>query len=111
MASRIRFHLDEHIAYAVAVGLRQRGIDVTTTVEAGLRTRDDDAQIAFVCQEQRFFVTNDAGFLARHARGESHFGIAYYPVNSRSIGGVVTFLTLIYEILTAEETVNQVIYL
>ena len=32
----IRFHLDENVSNAIADGLRQRGIDVTTTSEAGL---------------------------------------------------------------------------
>lgn len=111
MADRIRFHLDEHIAHAIAKGLRQRGVDVTTTSEAGLRTLDDEVQMAYLRQEGRLFVTNDAGFLVRHAKGESHFGIAYYSPNSRSIGEVVTFLALAYEILTPEEMVNQVIYI
>jgi hypothetical protein len=44
VADKIRFHLDEHIPNAIAKGLRQRGIDVTTTVEAGLRTLSDDSQ-------------------------------------------------------------------
>ncbi|NJN97653.1 MAG: DUF5615 family PIN-like protein [Anaerolineales bacterium] len=111
MANRIRFHLDEHIAYAVAKGLRQRGIDVTTTPEAGLRTLADDVQMAYLRQERRLFVTSDAGFLVRHSQGESHFGIAYYPPDSRSIGEIVTFLVLAYEVLTPEEMVNKVIYL
>ncbi|MFN8457007.1 MAG: DUF5615 family PIN-like protein [Anaerolineae bacterium] len=111
MDNKIRFHLDEHIAHAIAVGLRQRGIDATTTVEAGLRTGDDNLQMAYLRREQRLFVTSDAGFLARHAQGEDHFGIVYYPVNTRSIGQVVTFLTLVYEILTPEEVVKQVLYL
>jgi hypothetical protein len=40
---RIRYHLDEHIARAVAVGLRSRGIDLTTTVDAGLTAADDES--------------------------------------------------------------------
>ncbi|MCB0193765.1 MAG: DUF5615 family PIN-like protein [Anaerolineae bacterium] len=111
MARKIRFHLDEHISHAIAKALRQRGIDVTTTVEAGLRTRDDDAQIAYIRREQRVLVTSDAGFLARTANGETHFGVVYYAVNSRSIGEVVTFLNLLYEILSPEDMVNRVEYL
>jgi hypothetical protein len=38
MTDRLRFHLDEHIDPDVARALRRYGIDVTTTVEAGLRT-------------------------------------------------------------------------
>jgi hypothetical protein len=36
MPRTIRFHLDENCSHAIAAGLRRRGIDVTTTPEAGL---------------------------------------------------------------------------
>jgi hypothetical protein len=32
----MKFHTDEHVSEAVALGLRRRGLDVTTTVQAGL---------------------------------------------------------------------------
>jgi hypothetical protein len=35
MKNRIKFYLDEHIPKAIANGLRRRGIDVITVVEAG----------------------------------------------------------------------------
>ena len=111
MADRIRFHLDEHIPTAIAKGLRQRGIDVTTTVEAGLRTLSDDAQMAYLRQEQRVLVTSDAGFLARNTGGEEHFGLVYFPPASRSIGDIVTFLVLLHEILSPGEMINRVEYL
>jgi hypothetical protein len=39
MSERIRFHLDENVAPAIALGLRRYGIDVTTTNEVELRVR------------------------------------------------------------------------
>jgi hypothetical protein len=111
VASKLRFHLDEHISHAVAKALRQRGVDVTTTVEAGLRTLSDKAQMAYIQQEHRVFVTSDAGFLARSAEGQPHYGIVYYPPHTRSIGQVVTYLMLMYEIFTPEEMMDQVEYL
>jgi hypothetical protein len=36
------FHLHEHVADAVAQGLRLRGIDVTTTADASLRVDPDE---------------------------------------------------------------------
>jgi uncharacterized protein DUF5615 len=47
MPDRIRFHLDEHVDPAIATALRRAGIDVTTTIEAGLRTKSDEAQLQF----------------------------------------------------------------
>ncbi|MFH1920766.1 MAG: hypothetical protein ABIP48_12860 [Planctomycetota bacterium] len=42
----IRYHLDEHVDPAVAEGLRQRGVDVTTTVEAGLNGGRNAAEVS-----------------------------------------------------------------
>ena len=61
MANKIRFHLDEHINHAIAKGLRQRGIDVTTTVEVGLRTLSDEAQMAYIRREDRVLEIGDRG--------------------------------------------------
>ena len=47
MSEQIRFHLDEHIDSNIARGLRRYGIDVTTTVDAGLRTKSDESHLAF----------------------------------------------------------------
>jgi predicted nuclease of predicted toxin-antitoxin system len=111
VADKLRFHLDEHIPHAIAKGLRQREIDVTTTVEAGLRTLSDDSQMAYIRQERRVLVTSDSGFLARHARGEEHFGLVYCPTASRSIGDIITLLVLLHEILSPTDMVDRVEYL
>ena len=47
MPRTIRFHLDENCATAIAEGLRRRGVDVTTTPEAGLLGSGDDEQLAY----------------------------------------------------------------
>jgi predicted nuclease of predicted toxin-antitoxin system len=73
----IRFHLDEHISPAIAAGLRQRGIDVTTTIEAGLAGADDSAHIAFAMADGRVIVTHDEDYLVHHAQGTVHAGVAY----------------------------------
>ena len=44
MSERIRFHLDENVDPDIAIALRRHGVDVTTTVEAGLRMSDDETQ-------------------------------------------------------------------
>ena len=48
MSERIRFHLDENVKSAVARELRRRGIDVTTTIEAGLLAQSDESQLIFM---------------------------------------------------------------
>jgi uncharacterized protein with PIN domain len=70
----------------VARALRRYGIDVTTTVEAGLRTHSDLAQLEFARHEQRVLVTHDADFLRLAGQVSQHAGIAYGTRAARSLG-------------------------
>lgn len=111
MSRKIRFHLDEHIDREIARALRLYGIDVTTTVEAGLRTKTDEQQWLFVQQEQRVLVTQDRDFLVMAGMSNNHPGVAYFKQGSRSIGQVIETLILLYEIYTSEDMVGMVEYL
>jgi predicted nuclease of predicted toxin-antitoxin system len=51
---------------AVALGLRLRGIDVSTTVEERLTGATDEQQLAFATGQGRVLVTHDADFLRLH---------------------------------------------
>jgi uncharacterized protein with PIN domain len=55
----IRFHLDEHIAKAVAVGVRLHGVDVTTSSEMKLIGSVDSVQLTFATTHDRVLVTHD----------------------------------------------------
>ena len=48
----LRFHLDEHIPHAVAMGLKARGFDVTTTVGANLQSDDEIPTLEVARQQQ-----------------------------------------------------------
>ncbi len=73
----VRFHLDEHIPFAVAAGLRRRGVDVGCAAETGLIAVGDEEQLSFAAQDGRVLVTQDADFLRLHRAGVAHAGIAY----------------------------------
>lgn len=75
----IRYHLDEHIDPAVSAGLKGRGIDVTTTNEAGLLGADDDDHLRFALAEMRAIMTHDEDFLVLHSQGRPHYGIVILP--------------------------------
>jgi Domain of unknown function (DUF5615) len=53
----IRYHLDESVDVAIADGLRRRGIDVTTSVEAGLLSAPDVEQLAWAASVNRGLVS------------------------------------------------------
>jgi predicted nuclease of predicted toxin-antitoxin system len=95
----------------IARELRYRGIDVTTTVEVGLRTQSDEAQLKFICKEQRILFTQDDDFLRIASGNNNHPGIAYCKQGTRSIGQIVESLVLIYEVYSPEEMVGRVEYL
>lgn len=107
----IRYHLDEHIGRSVAEGLRRRGIDVTTTLEALLIGASDEEQLAFAAQNSRVLVTRDPHFLAMHQNGVEHAGIAFCHSKRRDVGQVVLDLVLLWRISNAEEMRGRVEYL
>jgi predicted nuclease of predicted toxin-antitoxin system len=111
MSRTIRFHLDENCPRALADGPRRRGIDVTTTPEAGLLEATDEEQTAYAHREGRVIFTQDEDFLAIQASGTPHAGIAYCKKDTRSIGDMIRGLALIWEIYEPAEMVGKLEYL
>jgi predicted nuclease of predicted toxin-antitoxin system len=110
MARTIRFHLDEHVAHAVAEGLQRLGIDVTTTADAGLIGASDLQQLAHAIATGRVIFTEDCDFLTL-AGTNQHLGIAYCDQNTRSIGQIVRGLELIWEVYEPQEMRNRIEFL
>ena len=104
----LRFHLDEHIDPAIADGLRRRGIDVTTTLEAGLQGVSDETQLGFSTRERRVLFTHDSDFLILSATGVEHAGIAYNAPGACTIGQALDFLVLMDACLSPNEMRNHV---
>ncbi len=102
MKPSIRFYFDEHIASAIAKGLRRRGIDVLMPAEAGKLEASDKEQFTFARSQGRVIVTQDADFLRLAAASSDHAGVIYGP-QGRRIGEMVHRLTLIARIMTEEE--------
>ncbi len=107
----IRFHLDQHVAYGVALGLRLRGVDVSTTHDAGLQDAEDLAHIAYAIAARRVIFTQDADFLRHHQAGIPHAGIIYSKQGTRSIGEIVRYLKLINDCLDMDDMVGEVEYI
>ena len=79
--SLLRFHLDEDAeAHALIRAWRDRGVDLTTTGEAGLTEADDETVLQWAARKGRVLLTfNAADFCRRHAAwmaaGRHHSGI------------------------------------
>lgn len=111
MPRTIRFHLDEHVAHAVADGMRRLGIEVTTSTDASLLGAADADQVAYGLAQGRVIFTEDDDFLALAAAGVEHAGLAYARQNSRSIGHIIRALELIWEVYEPDEMRNRVEFL
>src|SRR5947209_8657829 len=108
MSKTLRFHLDEHVAGAIGDGLRRRGIDVTTTSDAGLRGAPDTAHLAFGLAQGRVVFTSDEDYLVLHSAGTPHAGFAYCHQQRRFTGDVIRGLVLLWQVLEPEDMVNHV---
>jgi hypothetical protein len=110
MNAEIKYYTDEHIPSAVVAGLRRRGINVLTTVEAGMLGATDEPQLALATGQQRVLFTQDDDFLSLHATGIEHTGIVYAHQGA-SIGYMVRGLHFIFQVLSLEEMINHVEFL
>ena len=106
----IRFHLDENVDHAIAHGLRQRGIDVTTSTDAGLISVDDVDQLEFARRENRVLVTHDTDFLNPSVSTQPHPGIVFSPKDERTIGDIIRHLALLAAVLDEGEMENRIEY-
>lgn len=111
MPQTIRFHLDEHCSKALAEGLRRRGIDVITTLDAALQSARDDDHLAFARAEGRVVFTHDPDFLRLHAAQVPHAGLVYCHPQARTLGQIIRGLVLIWDVYEPEEMHNRVEYL
>jgi predicted nuclease of predicted toxin-antitoxin system len=110
VAESIRYHFDEHIPPVIAAALRKQGIDVTTTLDAKLRTRDDGNHLAYCCAERRVLVSRDADFL-RLSESQDHCGIVACRRRNLTQKQLIDGLILIHAIFTPEEMKGHVEYL
>jgi predicted nuclease of predicted toxin-antitoxin system len=110
VAEAVKYYTDEHVARAVARGLRERGVDVLMAADAGMLSASDREHLEFALREGRVVFTQDDDFLRLHAAGAEHAGIAYMPQGS-SIGEMIRGLMLVFQVLDADEMRNHVEFL
>ncbi len=114
--SNIRFYLDEDsMNRALLMALRQREIDVTTVSEVKREGFSDEEQLLWAGQNNRVICTyNIRDFSKIHkqflAEGKVHAGILLMHQDF-SIGERLYGLSVVIASLTAEDMVNQMIFL
>lgn len=103
----VRFYTDEHVSRAVIRGLRNRGIDVLTVHDADMLGASDEDHLALARRENRVLFTQDADFLRIATSGVDHAGIVYASQRT-SIGRIIRGLSLIHQVLDAEDMAEQI---
>ncbi len=104
-----RFHLDESVHGDIAVGLRQRGRDCTTSQEVGLLQAPDESQLAYALSENRVIITRDSDFAILHAAGVKHAGILFWNSN-RHFGQIIKIVDQLCAERSPEQFENTISY-
>lgn len=115
--SAVLLYVDEDAGeHAVVQGLRARGIDLLTTLEAGRSGTTDAEQLAFAVEQVRAIYTLNVRDFARlhheyRQNSTDHFGIIVIPDQRYTIGEKVRKLTSFLSRVSAEEMVNRMEFL
>lgn len=111
----LAFYLDHHVPVAIAVGLRQRQIDVLTAQEDGRADWEADRLMKRTFELGRVVFTQDRDFLVLAAdwqRQHREFaGMVYGHQLRITIGGAVYDLALIATLLSLDDMRNRVEFL
>ncbi len=97
----IKFYTDTHIAKAVAIQLRQRGVDIIRCEEVGMALVADFDHLIYATEQGRTIITNDLGFTQHHRQwleqGKHHCGIFLVTKDKDDIGMIVSSLAFWHE--------------
>lgn len=107
---RIKLYLDEDVDISLAKTLKQKGIDVLTTQEAGKKRLSDSEQLEFAVNTKRAILThNKRDFTLLHKdymlKGKEHYGIVLS--GQRPIGEMLRGLSRLIFSLTVEQMKNR----
>jgi len=115
--SQTRLYLDEDsMRRSLVFGLRARGVDVLTALEAGMINRDDEDHLAAATVAGRALYTlNVADYCVLHqswtSRNRAHAGIVIAPQQRYSTGEEIRCLMRLIGTVTAEEIRNRIEFL
>ena len=115
--SQARLYLDEDsMRRSLVFGLRARGVDVLTALEAGMINRDDEEHLAAATAATRALYTfNVADYCVLHqswiSRKRAHAGIIVAPQQRYSTGEEIRRLMRLIGTVTAEGIQNRIEFL
>jgi len=109
--NELTFYFDESVELAVSVQLAASGLDVVSAHSLGKLGDKDPQHLTRATQMGRVLCTYDTDFLILASNGVEHAGIIFAPEQKASIGGWVREIRALHARLSAEDVINQVIFL
>ncbi len=118
----LKFYFDTHIAKAIAVQLRERGVDVVRCEEVGRAAATDEEHLIDATAENRAVVTHERDFIVLnanwHVQTKSHAGIFYcQPRLQGSVGEMIKQLEEYAQLIESgagtleADIIDQIVYL
>jgi hypothetical protein len=111
----VALYLDHSVPKAVALGLRQRGVDVVTAYEDDSAELDDEPLLDRAAQLGRVLFTHDRHFLAiadrRLAVGPAFSGVIYAHQYRLTVRQLIVELELIAKVADPADLSNRVEFL
>ena len=115
--SQIRFYLDEDsVEKSLITAFRNAGLDVVTVTDVDRQSYSDEEQLIWATEQERVIYSyNRRDFCRLHneflATERSHAGIILLQQQRYSIGQQLRGLLQLVSTLSAEEMVNQLVFL
>ncbi|MSP12244.1 MAG: hypothetical protein EXR62_04710 [Chloroflexi bacterium] len=105
-------YMDHHVPSAITLGLRRRGVDVTTTQEDEATQFDDETLLERATQLGRVLYSQDRDLLRiarrRLGTGQDFSGLIYAHQLNITIGKAIRDLELMAGVLDLEDMRNQI---
>ena len=103
----LTFYFDTHIAKAVAIQLRAKGVQVVRCEEVDMADASDEAHLQYATENGYVMVSQDDDFLALDAQWQSdeksHAGIMKVPSEVQGGGQISYLITTLLFYIEAED--------
>ncbi len=104
----IKLYADEHVGRPIVNNLRNKGIDIISTEEAGNKGKSDEEQLEFACANSRAVLTMDSDYLLLR-EPSSHYGI-FFISKRKPDREIVSRIMELIELLDQKEAMGIVVY-
>lgn len=105
----LKFFSDEHIDLPAVKSLQERGIDIVSVQELGLRGRPDEELIKLASKQRRCIITRDKDFL-RLAKSTDHKGI-FFLTRQLDTGDIIREVEKLILLYNEKDMENSVIFI